>query len=106
MKTKAEVDLLIVKAEEELARLNTERAKAIEKLKNLRSERAQIDRSPSQLSLFSDSVSLTSDSSQDAKIALFRTLFRGREDIYPRRFESAKSGRSGYQPACLNEWVR
>ncbi len=40
MKNKAEIDLLIEKMEEELARLNTERAKAIEKLKNLRSKRA------------------------------------------------------------------
>src|SRR5919106_6742510 len=42
----------------------------------------------------------------DAKIALFRSLFRGREDVYPRRFESRKTGKSGYAPACLNEWVR
>ncbi len=40
------------------------------------------------------------------KIALFRSLFRGREDVYPIRFESKKTGRSGYQPACANEWVR
>jgi superfamily II DNA or RNA helicase/very-short-patch-repair endonuclease len=40
------------------------------------------------------------------KIALFRTLFRGREDVYPRRFESRKTGRAGYAPACANEWVR
>ena len=31
--------------------------------------------------------------SSEAKIALFRSLFRGREDIYPRRFESRKTGR-------------
>ncbi len=37
------------------------------------------------------------------KIALFRRLFRGREDVYPRRWESAK-GTSGYSPACGNEW--
>ena len=42
----------------------------------------------------------------EAKIALFRSLFRGREDVYPRRFESRKTGKSGYQPACANEWVR
>ncbi len=106
MKTKAEIDQLIAKAEEELARITTERAKAIEKLKNLRSERAQIDRPPSQLSLFSDNVSVSNNSSEDDKIAFFRSLFRGREDVYPRRFESAKTGRSGYQPACQNEWVR
>lgn len=40
------------------------------------------------------------------KIALFRSLFRGREDVYPRRFENLKTGRSGYAPACGNEWVR
>ena len=45
-------------------------------------------------------------SSSQAKIALFRSLFRGREDVYPRRFESRKTGKSGYAPACANEWVR
>jgi hypothetical protein len=45
-------------------------------------------------------------SSSAAKIALFRSLFRGRDDVYPRRFESRKTGRSGYAPACANEWVR
>jgi hypothetical protein len=39
----------------------------------------------------------------EAKIALFRALFRGREDVYPRRFESRRTGKSGYQPACANE---
>jgi superfamily II DNA or RNA helicase/very-short-patch-repair endonuclease len=42
----------------------------------------------------------------EVKIVLFRSLFRGREDIYPRRFESRKTGKSGYQPACANEWAR
>src|SRR5579864_5079502 len=45
-------------------------------------------------------------SSSDEKIALFRSLFRGREDVYPRRFENRKTGKSGYAPACANEWVR
>lgn len=40
------------------------------------------------------------------KIALFRSYFRGREDLYPRRFENRTSGKSGYSPACGNEWVR
>ncbi len=40
------------------------------------------------------------------KIALFRSLFRGREDVYPRRFENQRTGRAGYAPACGNEWVR
>src|SRR5918996_6655687 len=41
----------------------------------------------------------------EEKIALFRSLFCGREDVYPRRFESRKTGKSGYAPACANEWV-
>lgn len=45
-------------------------------------------------------------SPSQAKIVLFRSLFRGRHDVYPRRFESRKTGRSGYAPACANEWVR
>jgi superfamily II DNA or RNA helicase len=49
---------------------------------------------------------VTRSSSPAEKIALFRSLFRGREDVYARRFESRKTGRGGYQPACANEWVR
>lgn len=45
-------------------------------------------------------------SSAESKIRLFRSLFRGRDDVYPRRFESRKTGKSGYAPACSNEWVR
>jgi hypothetical protein len=42
----------------------------------------------------------------EVKIALFRSLFHGREDVYPRRFESRKTGRAGYAPVCSNEWVQ
>jgi superfamily II DNA or RNA helicase/very-short-patch-repair endonuclease len=45
-------------------------------------------------------------SSAAEKIALFRSLFRGREEVYAKRFESRRTGRSGYLPACGNEWVR
>jgi len=56
------------------------------------------------MDVISGSVDRTSSS--EAKIALFRSLFRGRNDVYPRRFESRKTGKSGYAPACANEWVR
>lgn len=49
---------------------------------------------------------LDSRSSSPQKIALFRSLFRGRDDVYPQRFESRRTGRCGYAPACANEWVR
>jgi superfamily II DNA or RNA helicase len=40
------------------------------------------------------------------KVKLFRSLFRGREDIFPTRFVSARTGKSGYAPACRNKFVR
>jgi superfamily II DNA or RNA helicase len=38
------------------------------------------------------------------KITLFRRLFHGRTDVYPVRWEGKTSGKSGYAPACANEW--
>lgn len=51
------------------------------------------------------SAAVTNESPVDAKIALFRSLFRGRDDVYPVRWEG-KNGKSGYSPACSNEWDR
>jgi hypothetical protein len=41
----------------------------------------------------------------DRQLQIFRDLFRGREDVYPTRFESAKTGKHGYGPACANKFV-
>jgi hypothetical protein len=54
------------------------------------------------------STATTSDlvrnsSSPETKVALFRSLFRGREDVYAVRWEG-KNGRSGYSPAGIREW--
>ncbi len=49
---------------------------------------------------------ITNFSPNKDKIKLFRSLFRGRDDVYPRRFESRKTGKAGYQPVCKNEWIR
>jgi superfamily II DNA or RNA helicase len=48
---------------------------------------------------------VTNVSSPLAKITLFRSLFRGREDVFPKRWDNPKTGKSGYAPACANEWV-
>ena len=49
---------------------------------------------------------VTNSSSATEKIALFRRLFGGRTDVFPARWDNPKTGRSGYAPACANEWVR
>ncbi len=45
-----------------------------------------------------------SELSPDAKLTLFRRLFRGREDVYARRWVSAKTGKAGYSPVCEGGW--
>jgi superfamily II DNA or RNA helicase len=52
------------------------------------------------------SLPLSQKSSPAEKIACFRRLFRGRTNVYPRRFENRRTGKTGYAPACGNEWVR
>ena len=44
--------------------------------------------------------------SSSAKIDLFLSLFRCREDVYPRLWENPKTGMKGYSPVCRNEWFR
>lgn len=41
--------------------------------------------------------------SVEDKVELFHAYFRGNPNVYPFRWES-KNGRSGYSPACWNEW--
>ncbi|WP_349239095.1 hypothetical protein [Petroclostridium sp. X23] len=38
------------------------------------------------------------------KIKLYMSLFKGREDVYAKRWVSLKKGTAGYSPFCLNEW--
>ena len=38
------------------------------------------------------------------KVALFLDLFGTRRSVYQKRWENAKTGKSGYSPACDNEW--
>jgi hypothetical protein len=40
------------------------------------------------------------------KVELFRSLFRGRDDVFAVRWESERTQRSGYSPKCANEWDR
>ena len=40
------------------------------------------------------------------KVELFRTLFKGREDVFAKRWYSDSLKKSGYQPVCEREWNR
>ena len=40
------------------------------------------------------------------KVELFRNLFKGREDVFAKRWYSNTTNQSGYQPVCEREWDR
>jgi superfamily II DNA or RNA helicase len=94
----------IVEIESELSSLDQRRSQLVDELSQLRRQPLQMN-FQAQLPLHLQEVSLTNQSPQEEKIRLFRSLFKGREDVFPRRFENSKTGKSGYAPVCRNEWV-
>jgi superfamily II DNA or RNA helicase len=102
----AEIERSLRIAEDDLSRLQKHKEFLIDQVTSLKREReillnSGVTESPARY----PSDGLGSQSDERSKIGLFRSLFRGREDVYPRRFESRSTGKSGYQPDCRNEWV-
>src|SRR6185437_8060871 len=83
-----------------LAQLDQERAQ-------LESRLVQLTRAArvSERVLAAPAGPVTASSTQAEKVALFRRLFAGRADVFPVRWENTRTGKSGYAPACANEWV-
>jgi hypothetical protein len=102
---------LIQSAEQELSQLDQRRVELVAQIDELKRAHKYFSlKKPSldtinTLAEASSNIYVTGESPTVAKTALFRSLFRGREDVFPRRFESKTTGRSGYQPVCKNEWV-
>jgi superfamily II DNA or RNA helicase len=88
--------------ETQLAALAVECQRIEEELASLRAQQQQLERAPRPI-LF---VLPDPPATAAEKVRLFRSLFRGREDVFPRLWVNAKSGKKGYAPACANEWVR
>jgi len=95
--TKTYIENELKEAEKELAELDKKRYSLQEKI-NLLKKKSRL------LHGNSTNPKVISKFTIAEKISIFKSLFRGREDVYPRRFESKKTGKSGYQPACRNEW--
>ena len=105
MKHQRPISEQIQALEKELSALDAQRKVLQDRIKKLKSSKQSI--ADEQLPFDRLSVpKVTNESTQEHKIALFRSLFRGREDVYPRRFESKPTGKSGFQPVCRNEWIR
>ena len=88
--------------EARLRELDRERDLLLSQINSLHNELKQITSTQNELPL----PPINNSSPPEVKIALFRSLFRGREDVYPKRWENRGKGTSGYVPACKNEWLR
>lgn len=98
----------IGKEEALLARLEREQIEARVRLASLRSEIAAVSTNVDpkiRVQLPVLPVTPAPNTPTD-KVKLFQQLFRGRQDVFPTRFVSKKTGKPGYAPACSNKFVR
>ena len=89
-----------------MAAIEAERVELEAALSDLVSQHAAMAQVDHQPNTARDASAVTTASSNTDKVALFRRLFAGRADVFPGRWENRKSAKSGYAPACANEWVR
>lgn len=92
----------IAEIEAELSNLDIRRNQLLDKLAQLHTQSQKLGSSQFSFHL---QQSVDHHSPEVEKIRLFRSLFKGREDVFPRRFENFKTGKSGYMPVCSNEWI-
>jgi len=89
----------LAREQDRLATLDSERARTRERIAALRAELAATNRADTE-------TEVTAPRSPGDKVALFHSLFRGRADVFARRWENERKGTAGYAPACSHEWVR
>ncbi len=91
-----------------LAKLDKERHKILAELQSLKAEFLKFSNSSPDITkdtTDSPHKNISKTSSPEEKIALFRNLFQGQVDVYPRLWISRKTGKKGFSPVCNNEWV-
>lgn len=104
MDESSDIEHKIAEIETELSNLDHRRGQLLEELAQFYRQSIQ-ENFQAQLPFHLQEFLLTNQSPQEEKIQLFRSLFKGREDVFPRRFENSKTGKSGYAPVCRNEWA-
>ena len=96
------IDDQIRSTENRLTALEKERTDLLIELKSLRAQRDKLKPA----TLVGRRALMVAPVTNEEKVELFLLLFRGRQDIYPKRWENNKNGKSGYSPVCENEWVK
>lgn len=95
----------LVRVRARLADLDAERLELQREAKALEARLASESELAVQRPAF-ENAPVTNSSPSHEKLELFRRLFAGRPDVFPVRWENRRNGRSGYSPACTNEWVK
>ena len=83
-----------------------ERERLLGRIKELEAENAELrKRLGEDVTHIEKAPTAMQNLSLQEKVDLFRSLFKGREDVFARRWYSKTSGKAGYQPVCQNEWT-
>jgi hypothetical protein len=90
--------------ESRLQKLDTDRVSLVREICNLREQVTK--EAEASRTLLGRPIAQLDLSTNTGKVHLFLELFRARHEIFPKRWENSKTGKSGYAPACANEWVR
>ena len=104
--TKTELLKELADEEARLADLSRQREVARSRVEALREELAILSAGQSPVSVLPVITNAQAPTTSAEKVHLFRSLFKGRKDIFPTRFESKRTGKPGYAPACANKFVR
>lgn len=94
----------LAREEARLADLERTRDEVRARIKSLRSELTCVTAAASLSPRLPLTVDCNPPRTTADKLQLFRSLFRGRGDMFPLRFVSKKTGKAGYAPACFNKW--
>jgi hypothetical protein len=89
----------ISKEEALLARLDHEQADSRARLAALHAELSSLGTEPAIRVRLPIVTGEPVPGTSAEKVRLFRSLFRGREDVFPTRFVAKKTGKPGYAPA-------
>ncbi len=95
-----ERDITIAAVEARLRDLDSAREAVARELTDLAAQREQVISDGAG----EDEPDRTASWTPQRKVELFASLFRGREDVFPHRWEKLAKGKSGWAPRCDNEW--
>lgn len=105
MEEKSDIKAELARVRARLAALAAERQQLQREMAALEA-RLTAEHAPAVKQPSFENAPVTNASPSHEKVDLFRSLFAGRPDVFPARWENRKTGRSGYSPACANEWVK